>query len=143
MLHGYSNKRMDNGSMEKRNPQGTDITEKRSRKSNENVSATVSFDEVSVIIGEERYTDWKVGWKELKKILSEGQKRNKQQSLAEKELQSEIPKQYGKGDFGWLKCNTAPPPPPPPRKTSSMFALQEQMIETSAWKKFWELVHGR
>ena len=31
-----------------------------------NVSATVSFDEGSVIIGEERYTDWKVEWKELK-----------------------------------------------------------------------------
>ena len=64
--------------------------------------------------------------KKLKKILNEGQKRNKQQSLPEKELQSEIPKQYSKEDSGWLKCNTDP------RKTSSIFALQEQMI---AWKK--------
>ena len=74
-----------------------------------NVSATVSFCEGSVIIGEEKYTDWKVGWKKLKKILKEGQKRNKQQSLAENELQSEIPKQYGEDDFGWLKCNTDRP----------------------------------
>ena len=92
-----------------------------------NVSATVLFDEGSVIIGEVRCTDWKVGWKKLKKILSEGQKRNKQQSLAEKELQNEIPKQYSEDDFGWFKCNTDP------RKTSSMFALQKQMIETADW----------
>ena len=91
--------------MEKENPQATDITEKRSRKAMRNESATVSFDEGSVITGEKRYTDWKVGWKKLKKTLSEGQKRNKQQSLAEKELQSEIPKQYGEDDFGWLKCH--------------------------------------
>ena len=39
----------------------------------------------------------------LKKILNEGQKRNKQ-SLAE-ELQSEIPKQYSEEDSDWLKCN--------------------------------------
>ena len=86
----------------------------------------ITINEGSVIIGEERYTDLKVGWKKLKKILSEGQKRNKQQSLAEKELQSEILKQYREDDFGWLKCNTNP------RETSSMFALQEQMIETRA-----------
>ena len=58
----------------------------------------------------------------LKKILTVGQKKNKQQSLAEKNLQSEIPKPVK--DSGWLKCNTDP------RKTSSMFALQEQIIET-------------
>ena len=104
MPDGYRNKRMDNGTMEKENLQGTDITEKRSRKAMRNESATVSFDEGSVITGEKRYTDSKVGWKKLKKTLSEGQKRNKQQSLAEKELQSEIPKQYGEDDFGWLKC---------------------------------------
>ena len=61
--------------------------------------------------------------------MNEGQKRNKQQSLAEKELQSEIPKQYSGKDSGWFKCNTDP------RKRSSKFALQEQMIETRAWKK--------
>ena len=34
----------------------------------------------------------------------------------------------------WLKCNTDP------RKTSSIFALQEQMIETKAWIKIRGLV---
>ena len=98
------------------------------------VNTIVSFDEGSIAIGEEKCTDWKDGWKNLKKILNEGQKRNKQQSLGEKQLQSEIPKLYGEDDFGWLKCNTDP------RKISSIFALQEQMIETKAWKKIRGLV---
>ena len=98
------------------------------------VNTIVSFDEGSIAIGEEKCTDWKDGWKNLKKILNEGQKRNKQQSLREKQLQSKIPKLYGEDDFGWLKCNTDP------RKTSSIFALQEQMIETKAWKKIRGLV---
>ena len=34
MLHGYINKRMDNGSIEKQNLQKTGITEKRSQKGN-------------------------------------------------------------------------------------------------------------
>ena len=54
--------------------------------------------------------------------------------MTEKELQSEIPKQYSEEDSDWLKCNTDS------RKTSSIFALQEQMIETKAWKNIRGLV---
>ena len=54
--------------------------------------------------------------------------------MAEKELKSEIPKQYSEEDSGWLKCNTDP------RKTSSIFVLQGQMVETRAWKKIRGLV---
>ena len=50
MQHGYSNKRMDNGSMEKRNPQGTDITEERGGKAMRNVNAIVSFGEGSILL---------------------------------------------------------------------------------------------
>ena len=100
---------------------------KKAEKAMRKVEVTVSFDEGSVIIGEESYTEWKEGWKQR-------QKRNKQQSLAKKELQSEIPKQYSEEDSGWLKCNTDL------RKKSSIFALQEQMIETRAWKKIRGLV---
>ena len=107
---------------------------KEAEKAMRKVEVTVSFDEGSVIIGEESYTEWKGAWKKLKKILIEGQKRNKQQSLAEKELQSEIPKQYSEEDSGWLKCNTDP------RKTSSIFVLQEQIVKTRAWKKIRGLV---
>ena len=53
-------------------------------------------------------------------------KKNKQQSLAEKKLQSEIPKQ--EEDRGWLKCNTDF------KKTSSLFTLQQQIIETRTRK---------
>ena len=103
---------------------------KEAEKAMRKVEVAISFDEGSVTIGKESYTEWK----KLKKILTEGQKRNKQQSLAEKELQSEIPKHYSEEDSGWLKCNNDP------RKTSSIFASQEQMIETRAWKKIRGLV---
>ena len=42
------------------------------------VNTIVSFDEGSIAIGEEKCTDWKYGWTNLKKILNEGEKRNKQ-----------------------------------------------------------------
>ena len=79
---------------------------KEAEKAMTKVEVTVSFDEGSIIIGEESYTEWKGAWKKLKKILIEGQKTNKQQSLAEKELQNEIPSQCCEEDSGWLKCNT-------------------------------------
>ena len=85
---------------------------KAMRKVNVNV-----FYERSVIIGEESYTEWKEAWKKLKKILTDGQKINKQLSLAEKELQNETLVQLGEEESGWLKCNTDP------GKTSSIFAL--------------------
>ena len=85
---------------------------KEAEKAMRSVNAKLAFNEGSVTIDEERYTEWKAAWKKLKKILREEQKRNKQQSLSEKELQSETPKQYGDEDYGWLKCNTDP------RKTS-------------------------
>ena len=42
-----------------------------------------------------------VGIRKLKKILSDGQKRTKQQSFAEKVLQSKIRKQYVADDYEW------------------------------------------
>ena len=42
------------------------------------VELTVLFDEGNVIIGTGSYTEWKEAWKKLKKILTEGRKRNKQ-----------------------------------------------------------------
>ena len=55
-------------------------TEKVVRK----VEVTVSFEQGTVIIGKESYTEWKEGWIKLKKILTEGQKRKKQQIVAMK-----------------------------------------------------------
>ena len=63
---------------------------KEAEKTMRGVSAVVSFDEGAITIGEERTTEWKAGWKKFKKILNEGQKRNKQRSFEENELQSEV-----------------------------------------------------
>ena len=73
---------------------------KKAEKAMTKVEVTVPFYEGIVIIGEESYTEWKGSWTKLKKILIEGQKTNKQQSLAEKEFQSEISKQCSEEDFG-------------------------------------------
>ena len=51
---------------------------KEAEKAMRGVDAVVSFHEGVVTIDEERMTEWKAGWKKLKKILNEGQKRNKQ-----------------------------------------------------------------
>ena len=61
--------------------------------------------------------------------MTEGQKRNRKRSFAEKTLQSKIPSKNDEADYEWLKCNTDL------RKTASIFALQEQMVESKAWKK--------
>ena len=42
------------------------------------VELTILFDEGNVIIGTGSYAEWKEAWKKLKKILTEGRKRNKQ-----------------------------------------------------------------
>ena len=60
--------------------------------------------------------------------------KSKMESLKAKKLQNEIPLQYDEEDYGWLKRNTDP------RKTASIFSLQEQMVETRAWKKLRGLI---
>ncbi|CAB4045676.1 Hypothetical predicted protein, partial [Paramuricea clavata] len=98
------------------------------------MNAHVEFNVGEIKTGNESYVDWKVAWKKLKNIIREGQIRNKVETFREKRLQSEIPMGFDKDDHGWLKCNTDP------RKTASTFTLQEQMIETKAWKKMRGLV---
>ena len=57
------------------------------------------------------------------------------ESLKETKPQSEIPLQYDEEDYGWLKKRNTDP-----RKTASIFRLQEQMVETRAWKKLRGLI---
>ena len=94
-----------------------------------NAEMVVTFGEGYVENGQERYENWKEAWTKLKKKLNEGQKKNKKESFKNKTLQSEIPSKYEDGDYEWLKSNTDP------RKTAAIFTLQEQMVETKAWKK--------
>ena len=56
------------------------------------------------------------------------------EKLNARKLQSEIPLKYDEENYGWLKRNTDP------RKTASIFSLQEQMVETRAWKKLRRLM---
>ena len=44
-------------------------------------------------------------------------------------MQSEMPRNHTTDDYGWLKCNTDL------AKTAAVFSMQEQMVETMAWKK--------
>ena len=44
---------------------------REAEKAMRNVNAIASFGEGSIAIGEERYTEWNVGWQKLKKILSQ------------------------------------------------------------------------
>ena len=44
-------------------------------------------------------------------------------------MQSKISAGYAKLDYGWLNCSTDP------RKTVAIFSMQEQRVDTRAWKK--------
>ena len=50
-------------------------------------------------------------------------------------LRNKIPKHYVADEYEWLKCNSDP------RKTASIFAVQDQMVETKAWKLLRGLVN--
>ena len=61
--------------------------------------------------------------------LQQGLQRNEMKRLSQNNMQSEIPRNHTKDYYGWLKCNTDP------AKTAAVFSMQEQMVETMAWKK--------
>ena len=78
---------------------------------------------------EERYDNWKLIWRKLKREIKVGAREMRLKNFGEKKMQSEITSGYTKEDYGWLKCDTDP------RKTASIFTMVEQMVETRAWKK--------
>ena len=99
------------------------------------VDVTVSFDEGSVIIDEESWRR-KLHWMERKmeKTEKDPDWRTKKEVRQRRSFKV-IPKQYiVKKTPGWLKCNNDL------KETSSIFALEEQMIETRVWKKLRVLV---
>ena len=77
MLHGCINKRMDKVAWRNKIQKEQISLKKEAEKAMRKVEVTVSFGEGSAIIGEGYYPEWKEGWKKLKKILTEEQKRNK------------------------------------------------------------------
>lgn len=90
---------------------------------------TVKFERGFVEWGEQRYDNWKVIWRKLKKEIKEGAKKVRLKKFDKKKMQSEITSGYTTEDYGWLSCNTDP------RKTAAIFSMLEQMVETKVWKK--------
>ena len=93
------------------------------------IKVDVEFGMGNMSIGNETVDNWKTAWKILQMKRQQGLQRNKMESLSQKNMQSEIPRNHTKGDYGWLKCNTDP------AKTSAVFSMQKQMVETMALKK--------
>ena len=92
------------------------------------IKVYVEFGMGNISIGNETVDNWKTAWKVLRMKLQQGLQRNKMERLSQKNMESEIPRNHTKDDYGWLKCNTDP------AKTAAVFSMQEQMVETMAWK---------
>ena len=92
------------------------------------VKVDIEFGMATISIGNETVDNWKTPWKILRTKLQQGLQRNKMERLSQKNMQSEIPKNHTKDEYGWLKCNTDP------AKTAVVFSTQKQMVETITWK---------
>ena len=92
------------------------------------VKVDVEFGMGNISIGNVMVDNWKTAWKILQTKLQQGLQRDKMQRLNQKNMQSEIPRNHTKDDYRLLKCNTDP------AKTAAVFSMQEQMVETIAWK---------
>ena len=92
------------------------------------VKVDVEFGMGNISIENVMVDNWKTAWKILQTKLQQGLQRNKMQRLNQKNMQSEIPRNHTKDDYRLLKCNTDP------AKTAAVFSMQEQMVETIAWK---------
>ena len=93
------------------------------------VKVDVEFGMGNISIGNEAVDNWKTPWKILRTKLQQEQQQNKIERLSQNKTQSEIPRNHTKDNYGWLKCITDP------TKTAAVFSMQEQIVETMAWKK--------
>ena len=93
------------------------------------VKVDVQFGIGNISIGNETVNNWEIAWKILRTKLQQGLQRNKMEKLSQKNMQSETLRNQTKDDYGWLKCDTDP------HKTAAVLSMQEQMVETMAWKK--------
>ena len=72
---------------------------------------------------------WKDAWGKIRKIMREGRRKSRKETYLEKKMQSDIYEQLDERSHQWLKCNIDP------RKVSAIINMQEQMVETRAWKR--------
>ena len=87
------------------------------------IKVDAEFGMGNISFGNETVDNWKTAWKILRMKLQQGLQRNKMERLSVN-MESEIPKNHTKDDYGWLKCNKDPAK-----------AAGEQMVETTVWKK--------
>ena len=83
------------------------------------IKVDVEFEFVmgNISIGNETVDNWKATWKVLQMKPQQGLQRNKMERLSQKNMQSKIPRNHTKDDYGWLKCNTDP------AKTAAVFSM--------------------
>ena len=67
------------------------------------VNVDVEFGMGDISIGNEMVDNWKTAWKILETKLQQELQRNKMEKLSQKNMQSEIPRNHTKDDYGWLK----------------------------------------
>ena len=72
---------------------------------------------------------WRDIWNKLKAGIRESREIGRKTSCEEKPMQSEIYKGLDMENHKWIECNIDP------RKVSAIIDMQEQMVETRAWKK--------
>ena len=67
------------------------------------IRVDVKFVMGNISIGNETVDNWKTAWKILRMKLQQELQRNKMERLSQKNMQSEIPRNHTKDDYGWLK----------------------------------------
>ena len=72
---------------------------------------------------------WKDIWKHIKKVLWDHRRKERKETYIRKKMQSEICKGIEEPSHQWMKCNINP------AKVNAIINMQEQMIETRAWKR--------
>ena len=72
--------------------------------------------------------------KHIKKVLVDHRRKERKETYMEKKMQSEIYKGPEEPRHQWMKCNINP------AKVRAIINMQEQMIETRAWKRNRSLV---
>ena len=72
---------------------------------------------------------WRDVWTKIKSQLDGGRTKARKEAYAEKRMQSDIYQGLDANCHEWMKCNIDP------RKVSEIMNMQEQMVETRAWKR--------
>ena len=93
------------------------------------VGHTLKFkDEGIELDGELQCGHWRKSWKKIKDLLKKGNESSLIEKYKQKSFQSETFSKQEVECHMWLECNLDP------RKTAAIVNLQEQMVETKAWK---------